>query len=132
MPSQDVHCAISKKRTGYPFRSLHKWIDKHHKKYGVNHRTKRHAFNKKEEKEIKDFWDKKGMGLGRKAVVEWLFHIALDNLETSFKEAKRAYRKEHIHNFFKFGFLHDSRYVHAYSCPLSEEEIKREIRMGRK
>ena len=86
MPSVKKHCAISKKRTRYGFGELHEWIDKGAKNMGVDHRKERHYFNQKDEKTIKEFWDeRKGKGWGEKAIVEWLFHIALDNLETAYK-----------------------------------------------
>ena len=35
---------------------------------------------------IKSYWDKqKGLGWGDKAVIEWLFHIAIDNISTAYK-----------------------------------------------
>lgn len=86
MPSVRTHCAISQKRTGFGFEELHRWIDDGAKTMGVDHREKRHYFNRKDQREIKDYWDaKKGKGWGEKAIVEWLFHIALDNLETAYK-----------------------------------------------
>lgn len=86
MPSVRKHCAISKKRTGFSFGELHEWIDKGAKYTGVDHRKERHYFNLTDKKTIKDYWDKaKGQGWGEKAVIEWLFHIALDNLETAYK-----------------------------------------------
>ena len=86
MPNVRTHCAISKKRTGYGFGELHEWIDKNAKTTGVDHRKERHHFNLEDQKTIKDYWDKtKGKGWGEKAIVEWLFHIALDNLETAYK-----------------------------------------------
>jgi hypothetical protein len=78
VPSLRVHCAISKQRTGFEFEELHRWIDEGAKSMGVDHREKRHYFNRKDQREIKDRW-------GEKAVVEWLFHIALDNLGTAYK-----------------------------------------------
>ena len=86
MPSVKTHCAISRKRTGYAFGKLHEWIDENAGELGVDHRKRRHYFNRKDQKDIKDYWDtKRGEGWGEKAVVEWLFHIALDNLETAYK-----------------------------------------------
>jgi len=65
---------------------LHEWIDEDAEHLGVDHRKKRHYFNRKDQREIRDYWDKKrGRGWGEKAIVEWLFHIALDNLETAYK-----------------------------------------------
>lgn len=86
MPSGKKHCAISRKRTGYGFGELHEWIDKNAVNMGVDHRKERHYFNLEDQKTIKDYWDRmKGEGWGEKAIVEWLFHIALDNLETAYK-----------------------------------------------
>ncbi|MFW6105334.1 MAG: hypothetical protein ACOC7P_01990 [Chloroflexota bacterium] len=86
MPSLKTHCAISKKRTGFAFAELHKWIDEGTETMGVDHRKKRHYFNRKDQREIKDYWDaRKGKSWGEKAIIEWLFHIALDNLETAYK-----------------------------------------------
>jgi hypothetical protein len=86
MPSVRIHCAISQKRTGFGFEDLHRWIDNGAKTMGIDHRRKRHHFNLEDQKHIRDFWDAtKGPGWGEKAVVEWLFHIALDNLETAYK-----------------------------------------------
>jgi len=53
---------------------------------GVNHRRKRHYFNVEDQRIIKDHWRKTmGEPWGERALVEWLFHIALDNLETAYK-----------------------------------------------
>jgi len=86
VPRFEVHCAISKKRTGFGFDGLHAWIDREAEELGVDHRKKRHYFNRTDQRTIKDHWDTQmGRGWGEKAVVEWLFHIALDNLETAYK-----------------------------------------------
>jgi len=55
--------------------------------FGVfGHRKERRHFNRKDYKAIKDHWDKtKRKGWGQKAVIEWLFHLALDNLQTAYK-----------------------------------------------
>ena len=52
MPSNRVHCAISRERTGFDFKELHQWIDKDEKGLGVDHRLNRHAFNRNEAKVI--------------------------------------------------------------------------------
>jgi len=128
MPSLRVHCAISKKRTGFNFKELHEWVDNPHKEMGVNHRTERHSYNIQEENKIRDYWNKiKGNGWGEKAVVEWLFHIALDNLETAFKRAKKGYRKNNIYNFFRFGMLGDSKFIFCDFDKLTEEELEDEF-----
>lgn len=65
MPGLRVHCKSSEDRTGFNFKKLHEWIDEPHKKHGPDHRKERHAYNRKEAKQIKDFWDKeKGKGGG--------------------------------------------------------------------
>jgi len=128
MPSNQVHCAISKKRTGFNFKELHQWIDEDYKDQKINHRLERHSYNTREEKIIKEYWDKKkGKGWGDKAVVEWLFHIAIDNLETAFKRAKKGYRKGNIYNFFKFGMIPDSKFIHIDFGKLSEKDLKKEF-----
>jgi len=104
MPSLRIHCKISEERTGKKFEHLHRWIDEPQKEKGINHRTERHSFNIKEANYIRYKW-------GERAVVEWLFHIAIDNLETAFKEANKIYRKNNVYNFFKFGLIPDSKFI---------------------
>ena len=84
MPSVNIHCEISKERTGSEYKELHEWIDKPHEYIGFNHRIERHAFLT----DYKDYIEKKW---GEKAVVEWLFHIDIDNLETANKFAYDVY-----------------------------------------
>lgn len=127
MPSLKIHCAISRERTGQDFKELHEWIDVPYKKLGVNHRTERHAYTIKDENAIKEYWNSKGNGLGEKAVVEWLFHIAIDNLETAFKRSKKAYRSDNIYNFFKFGLVPESKFIYFDFEALDEEEISKEF-----
>jgi hypothetical protein len=125
MPSLRVHCAVSRERTGFNFKELHEWIDDPCKDLGINHRTERHSYNKKEENKICNYWDKeKGDGWGKKAVVEWLFHIAVDNLETAFKMARKAYRGDHAYNFFKFGMIPDSKFIFFDFDHLNEKELR--------
>ena len=95
MPSLLLHCAVSRKRTGHSYRSLHQWMDRSYSLLGVNHRSERHYYKIKIENEIKKKW-------GEEAVVEWLFHIALDNLETAFKRSKKYFEEVHIDNLFIF------------------------------
>jgi hypothetical protein len=84
MPSVKTHCAISQKRTGNDFAELHKWIDEPTKDLGSDHRIERHYYNDDDKNTIKRRW-------GEKAVIEWLFHIALDNLYTAFKMSKQSF-----------------------------------------
>ncbi len=73
MPSNNVHCAISKKRTGKTYKELHQWIDNNIDDRSVNHRSKNHYYSE----ELREFvYVNFG---GNEAVSEWLFHIALDN-----------------------------------------------------
>jgi len=105
MPSFKTHCAISKKRTGNDFAELHRWIDELAVTFGADHRIKRHYYNENDKNTIKKYWDAKEEGLGEKAVIEWLFHIAIDNLYTAFKMSNKSFsygRK--TYNFMQFGF----------------------------
>jgi len=126
MPGLWIHCAISKKRTGEDFKELHQWIDEPYKEKGMNHRAIRHFYNLKDEKTIKEYWNKKG-NKGEIAVVEWLFHIALDNLNTAFKMDKKTYGKK-ASNYFEFGLTESSRYVcFDFDC-LSDMELERRFK----
>ena len=86
MPNVQTHCEISLKRTGQEFKELHEWIDETQKYFEENHRIERHTLNDTYLKYIREKW-------GDKAVVEWLFHIALDNLETANKFSIGVYNK---------------------------------------
>jgi hypothetical protein len=123
MPSHKTHCAISKKRTGYDFSELHNWIDGPSKTLGKNHRTVRHAWNDTDRKTIQEYWDnKKGTGWGDKAVIEWLFHISLDNLSTAFKWSKITYGENRF-NFYKFG-LAESGYLYIDFDNIADSDLK--------
>ena len=84
MPNLKVHCDISKKRTGQTYEELHKWMDEATEYLGADHRLERHFFTSEYKNYITRMW-------GPKAVVEWLFHIAIDNLETANKFAVDEY-----------------------------------------
>lgn len=127
MPSLRVHCRISKDRTGFNFKELHEWIDESAKEKGINHRMERHAYTKVEERLIKNYWNRKKQGLGEKAVVEWLFHIAIDNLDTAFKRAKKAYNEGKIYNYFRFCFRPNSKFILFDSKILNEEDVEKEF-----
>ncbi|MBW2995316.1 hypothetical protein KY312_03110, partial [Candidatus Woesearchaeota archaeon] len=98
-------------------KELHKWIDEPSKYKGINHRSERHYFNLKDKNYIKKKW-------GDKAVVEWLFHIAVDNLETAFKSANKAYRGKNAYNFFKFGLIPNSKFIYLDFERLDEDKLK--------
>lgn len=129
MPKNSKHCVISEERTGFNFKDLHSWIDQDEDGLRMNHRCKRHFYNTELEKEIKERWDKKGKeigkrNLGKKAVVEWLFHIAVDNLETAMKRGKKVYGK--VHNYFKFGWR-DNGFIEFIGDRLDDDELEEEF-----
>ena len=123
MPSHKTHCAISKKRTGYDFSELHKWIDEPSGTLGKNHRTERHAWKYEDMKTIQRYWEKKkGKGWGDKAVIEWLFHVSLDNLDTAFKWSRKTYGANRF-NYFEFG-LAESGYVYLDFDTMADGKLK--------
>lgn len=86
MPNQKIHCEISRIRTkGDSYQELHEWMDEASKYIGHDHRLERHFYTE----EYKDYITRRW---GAKAVVEWLFHIAIDNLETANKFAVDEYK----------------------------------------
>ena len=94
MPNVEQHCEISKKRTKKEYRGLHEWIDAPKKELGKNHRIERHADNEFYRDFIKKKW-------GEKAVIEWLYHIAIDNLQTAFKTSHEIYGDK-TYNYHRF------------------------------
>jgi hypothetical protein len=123
MPSVKTHCAISKRRTGNGFLELHKWIDAPTISLGAEHRMERHHYNDYDKNTIKKYWDAKGEGLGEKAVIEWLFHIALDNLYTAFKMSRQSFSYgEKTYNLMEFG-LSKSGYIHCEFSRVDEHEL---------
>jgi hypothetical protein len=138
MPNFETHCAISKKRTkGDECRELHKWMDEATESLKHNHRLERHFYTQ----EYKEFIEKKW---GSRAVVEWLFHIAIDNLETANKFAYDLYGKSHdgvnftfddkeisscsFLKLFEKNVLHD---VINLKDTIKRERIKMLIKMGK-
>lgn len=69
---------------------------------------------------IKSYWEKKkGKGWGQKAVIEWLFHIAIDNMDTAFKFSKKDFSYgKNAYNHMEFG-LSRSGYIH---CDFNRKE----------
>ena len=87
MPNLKIHCEISEKRTKEkPYKELHEWMDEASKYIGCDHRLERHFYTEEYKNYITKRW-------GAKAVVEWLFHIAIDNLETANKFAIEEYNQ---------------------------------------
>ena len=116
MPSVKTHCAISQKRTGNDFAELHRWIDGPTGELGIDHRIERHHFNEDDKKAIKGRW-------GEKAVIEWLFHIALDNLYTAFKMSNKSFSYgEKAYNLMQFG-LSKSGYIHCDFERVDEDDL---------
>jgi hypothetical protein len=123
MPSVKTHCAISQKRTGNDFAELHRWTDGPTRELGTNHRIERHHYNESDKNYIKGYWDAKAKGLGEKAVIEWLFHIALDNLDTAFKMSNKSFSYgEKTYNLMHFG-LSKSGYIHCDFERVDENEL---------
>jgi len=116
MPRFKTHCAISKKRTGNDFAELHRWIDEPRRRLGCDHRIERHHYNENDKNTIKGCW-------GEKAVIEWLFHIALDNLDTAFKMSNQSFSYGHkTYNLMQFG-LSKSGYIHCDFQRVDESEL---------
>jgi len=120
MPNHNVHCAISKKRTGKSYSELHEWIDDQSftKLCGVNHRRYRHHYTIKDENYIRRRW-------GDGAVIEWLFHIALDNLETAHKRAQKFGIEDK--NYIKIAFDGESRYIYSEFRVITEGGMSQEF-----
>lgn len=119
MPDVKIHCAISLKRTGDDFAELHEWIDDSQalEEFGSDHRRKRHFFTEEDKNTIKGCW-------GEKAVIEWLFHIAIDNLVTAYEMSSKDFSYGHkTYNLMKFG-LCKSGYVYCDFDTVDEREFK--------
>lgn len=119
MPGGKVHRAISKKRAGKDFAALHSWMDKdEHGLLGVDHRSKNHYYTS----ELKDFvYSNFG---GSEAVSEWLFHIALDNLDTSVNNDWNHNGCDI--NFYKFCF-EPNGFIHFEEDLLEDYDVKEEF-----
>jgi hypothetical protein len=65
---------------------------------------------------------KKGKDGGDKAVIEWLFHISLDNLSTAFKWSKITYG-ENRYNYFELG-LAESGFMYLDFDTMPDKELK--------
>ncbi len=119
MPNWKTHQAISMIRTEDTYEDLHKWIDDNEEDKGVNHRKKNHYYTD----ELRDYVSK-NFG-GSEAVSEWLFHIALDNLDTSVINDWN-YGEVDV-NFYKIGF-NDNGIIFYSEAELDEDELKKEFK----
>lgn len=108
---------LSKERTGKDFKELHEWIDEPRKWLGKNHRIERNGYNINYEKYIRTKW-------GDLAVVEWLFHIAIDNLETANKRSSRLKGVEDNLNFIKIGLFPKKKFILFDFKKLDEDSLK--------
>ena len=95
MPTVEEHCRISLERTrGYcDYRELHEWMDGSERYLGVNHRLERHVDNDAYRRYIRSRW-------GEKAIIEWLFHIAIDYLVTAYRASNEIYCT--AYNYYRF------------------------------
>ena len=118
MPHNNVHCAISKKRTGNTYKKLHQWIDDNKDDRSVNHRSKNHYYSEELRKFVHTQFG------GDEAVSEWLFHIALDNLDTSVINDWNYLKIKN--NFHKFGFEPDG-FIHYEEEELDDSEMEEEF-----
>lgn len=124
MPSIEVHCAISKKRTGESFKELHEWIDEPGTLKGAEHRLDRHRYTEEDRDYIKKTWDLKlGSGGGNKAIVEWLFHIAMDYMDVGFKMSNTIYENNQ-NNVFMFGFNNEGN-IHTTFGTIDKTELNK-------
>jgi len=116
MPNFKTHCFLSKLRTEKNYAELHKWIDIDKEK-GSDHRQTNHYYSKELRDYIINKWDKK-------AAVEWLFHIAIDNLQTAFLISKdNDCYGESAYNYFKFG-LFQNKFVLCDCDSIAENDLK--------
>lgn len=116
MPRLDKHRAISRERTGHPYAELHKWMDEHYTELGEEHRIHRHVLRSDDLEYVR-----KRFG-GDKAVVEWLFHSAIDSLETAYKISKRVYG-DLTYNFIMIGFGKGG-YLHVAFRTLDDRSLQ--------
>ncbi|MFW9881497.1 MAG: hypothetical protein ACFFG0_51185 [Candidatus Thorarchaeota archaeon] len=117
MPELRAHCKISRDRTSEEFEDLHRWIDNppEAKILGVNHRIKRHAYKVEDEEYIKNIW-------GEKGVIEWLFHVAIDNIHTAYKLAKKYYGVKAF-NFIQIGINPDTNFIYVDHDRVSKRDL---------
>lgn len=82
------HMAMSVQRTGKTYRELHVWVDEPRRWLRADHRTERHAYSAAMKSYVERRW-------GKTAVVEWLLHIAMDNIDTALKFMRRGTAAPH-------------------------------------
>jgi hypothetical protein len=88
-----------------------------------DHRIERHYYSEDIKNTIKRYWDAKREGLGEKAVIEWLFHIAIDNLATAFRMSSKSFSYgPKTYNLMEFGFGR-SGYIHCEFNIVDEADL---------
>jgi len=63
---------------------------------------------------------------GKEAVIEWLFHIAIDNLETAYKLSKNKNICSNPYNYFEIGLKRNS-FIALNNRTLTENEIDKKF-----
>lgn len=91
-------------------------MDERRAELGEDHRIHRHVLRTDDLDYVK-----KRFG-GDKAVVEWLFHSAIDSLETAYKISKRVYG-DLSYNFILIGFA-KSGYIHVAFRTLDDRSLQ--------
>ncbi|MBM3304074.1 MAG: hypothetical protein FJY76_03175 [Candidatus Aenigmarchaeota archaeon] len=119
MPKWETHFALSIQRTGRPYKELHIWIDNNKNERGVDHRAENHAYTTA----VKDFVFKK-FG-GAEAVSEWLFHVALDHLDTLMMNEWNFTSPAKQTNLLHFGFKKNG-YIFFAEEEVTEEQMEKE------
>ena len=120
MPTVEEHCKISLERTKgkNDYRELHEWMDEPQKFLGMNHRMERHVDNEIYREFIRRRW-------GDRAIVEWLFHIAMDNLVTAYKISNYLYQT--LYNYYRLTLISHGEIVIDFP-KLSDAELIRRFR----
>ena len=83
---------------------------------GKDHRIHRHALNQNDLDYVKERFG------GDKAIVEWLFHSAIDSLETAYKISKQVYG-DSSYNFIMVGFAKNG-FIHAAFRTLADASLQ--------
>jgi hypothetical protein len=105
MPNLIKHRRSSISRTGKDYKELHKWMDKHQKELGIEHRKCNH--NVEDIPYVEKRW-------GEEGVKEFLIHIAEDYKDTN-KKLEKIYHSlknenERLRQAKKFTEGYEARY----------------------
>lgn len=121
MPTVEEHCKFSLERTKgkNDYKELHEWMDEPKSLLGVTHRLFRHTDNSFDREYVKERW-------GEKGVIEWLFHIAVDNLVTAYRTSNEVYGTSY--NYYRFA-LSDHGELVIYFDKLSNADLINEFKV---